>query len=59
MSIELWQALKSLKARIEALEGKPASPSAPVEEKGLSERLTKLENSYRMLNARMARGKTD
>ena len=61
MSIALWQELKNLKSEIEKLK----EPVLPVVEKQkqedstLIERVTKLENNYRMMNARLARGKTD
>lgn len=60
MSIALWQEIKALKAEIEKLKG----PVRPVveqqqEDSKLVERVTKLENNYRMMNARLSRGKTD
>lgn len=58
MSMELWQSLKALKARVEALEQKAGSPTEPVDE-NINLRVTKLENNYKMMNARLARGKTD
>lgn len=60
MSIALWQEIKRLNAEIEKLKG----PVRPVveqqqEDSTLVARITKLENNYRMMNARLSRGKTD
>ena len=62
MSIAIWQELKSLARRLDEVEKR--EPVKPVVEQqqqdsALVERLTKLENNYRMLNARLSRGKTD
>lgn len=62
MSIQLIQQVKDLIRRVEELE--KSKPVAPVvqekqQDSALVERVTKLENQYRMLNARVSRGKTD
>ena len=62
MSIQLIQQVKELTRRIDELE--KSKPVAPVvqekqQDSALVERVTKLENQYRMLNARVSRGKTD
>jgi len=62
MSIAIWQELKALARRLEEVEKR--EPVKPVveqqkEDSTLVERVTKLENNYRMLNARLSRGKTD
>lgn len=57
MSMELWQRLKALEAEVKSLKEKPA-PGGPFPferlEK-LEEAIRKLENQYRMLNARISR----
>lgn len=62
MSIQLIQQVKDLIRRVEELEkSKPVSPVVQEQQQdsALVERVTKLENQYRMLNARVSRGKTD
>lgn len=59
MSIALYQALKALQARVESLESVKPVGQEQKQDSSLLERVQKLENQYRMLNARVARGKTD